>query len=101
MKYTVRTGIKISVTLVSDKRIIDIRSATIKLKHGRRAGPDTAMLGITDFSRIVLVGDGLVTIYSYFSYVCFVFQTGSCPGMSGNKTQIRLRGLERRVKITL
>ena len=94
MKYTVRTGIKISVTLVSDKRIIDIRSRTIKLKHDGEAGPDTAMLGITDFSRIVLVGVGLVTIYCYFSYVCLSFKPGVVPGCLGTKLKYGCGGLK-------
>ncbi len=94
MKNTVGTGIKISVTLVSDKRIIDIRSGTIKLKHGRKAGPDTAMLGITDFSRIVLVGVGLVTIYCYFSYVCLSFKPGVLPGCLGTKLKYGCGGLK-------
>ena len=94
MKNTVGTGIKISVTLVSDKRIIDIRSGTIKLKHGRKAGPDTAMLGITDFTRIVLVGVGLVTIYCYFSYVCLSFKPGVVPGCLGTKLKYGCGGLK-------
>ena len=94
MKNTVGTGIKISVTLVSDKRIIDIRSGTIKLKHGRKAGPDTAMLGITDFTRIVLVGVGLVTIYCYFSYVCLSFKPGVLPGCLGTKLKYGCGGLK-------
>ena len=94
MKNTVGSGIKISVTLVSDKRIIDIRSGTIKLKHGRKAGPDTAMLGITDFTRIVLVGVGLVTIYCYFSYVCLSFKPGVLPGCLGTKLKYGCGGLK-------
>ena len=94
MKYTVRTGIKISVTLVSDKRIIDIRSGTIKLKHGRKAGPDTAMLGITDFSRIVHVGVGLVTIFCDFSHVCLAFKPGVVPECLGTKLKYGCGGLK-------
>ena len=94
MKNTVGTGIKISVTLVSDKRIIDIRSGTIKLKHGRKAGPATAMLGITDFSRIVLVGVGLVTIFCDFSHVCLSFKPGVVPGCLGTKLKYGCGGLK-------
>ena len=95
MKNTVGTGIKISVTLVSDKRIIDIRSGTIKLKHGRKAGPDTAMLGITDFTRIVLVGvrpGGQFTVI--FSYVCLSFKPGVLPGCLGTKLKYGCGGLK-------
>ena len=73
MENTVGTRIKIGVTRVSDKRIIDIRPGAIQLKHGRKAGAGTAMLGVTGFSRIVLVGLGLVTIHCYFSYVFWAF----------------------------
>ena len=94
MENTVRTGIKVGVTGVSDKRIIDIRPGDFKPEHGRKAGAGTAMLGNAGFSRVVPVGLGLVTIHCYICYVFLVFKPGVLAGSLGTKFKYACGDLE-------
>ena len=94
MENTVGTGIKVGVTRVSDKRIIDIRPGVFKLEHGRKAGAGTAMLGVTGFSRVVPVGLVLVTIFRDFSDVFLAFKAGVVPGCLGTKLKYACGDLE-------